>query len=168
MNNINKENLIETFNEFIKPFDLEKDVLIRISVGKLDSLKSIIFFDMHHIVSDGSSVAVFIKEFSEIYSGKVLSPLRVQYKDYAVWQNSKKESSKLADERMYWLKEFEESIPVLNLPTDFPRPQIKDYSGNFIEFKLDKELTLALKKVLKSTNSTMYMALLASIKNITI
>ncbi|NRV32074.1 amino acid adenylation domain-containing protein [Clostridium beijerinckii] len=164
MNNINKENLIETFNEFIKPFDLEKDVLIRISVGKLDSLKSIIFFDMHHIVSDGSSVAVFIKEFSEIYSGKVLSPLRVQYKDYAVWQNSKKESSKLADERMYWLKEFEESIPVLNLPTDFPRPQIKDYSGNFIEFKLDKELTLALKKVLKSTNSTMYMALLASIK----
>ncbi|MBU3146982.1 condensation domain-containing protein, partial [Clostridium sp. CF012] len=149
--------------DFIKPFDLEKTPLLRVEVISLEEDRHIMLFDMHHIISDGVSMAILTKEFSELYEGKELEELKVQYKDYSAWQLKKKESEEFKSQEEYWLKEFGGEIPVLNLPTDYTRPKVKDFKGGSINFALDKEITEGLRKVARETGSTMYMVLLSNI-----
>ncbi|MCK4260229.1 MAG: hypothetical protein KAX49_14725 [Halanaerobiales bacterium] len=77
---------------------------------------------MHHIISDGSSIANLIGEFFELYECKQLPELRIQYKDFTVWQNNLFESDKFKVQEEYWLKKFAGEIPILNMPYDYPRP----------------------------------------------
>ncbi len=72
--------------QFIRPFHLEKPPALRVGLIELQPDRGILLFDMHHIISDGTSMSVLIKEFIRIYEGETLPPLRIQYKDYAVWQ----------------------------------------------------------------------------------
>ncbi len=149
--------------EFIKPFDLEKAPLLRVSLLSLEKDRHILLFDMHHIISDGVSVSILAKEFSKLYAGEGLEELKVQYKDYSAWQLKKRESEEFRKQEEYWLKEFSEELPVLNLPTDYTRPKVKDFGGESIRFVLDKEITEKLKSIAKENGSTLYMILLANI-----
>ncbi|WP_341274856.1 amino acid adenylation domain-containing protein [Clostridium beijerinckii] len=151
-------------NEFIRPFNLEKDWLIRIGIAKVEETKYIFLFDTHHIVSDGAAISIFMKELSEIYSQKKLEPLRIQYKDYSKWQSDRNKSEKVFKQKQYWLSEFEGEIPILNLQTDFNRPLVQDYKGDVLKFRINKKETAELRKIAQNTNSTMFMVLLASIK----
>ena len=101
-------------------------------------------FDIHHIISDGVSMGILINEFNDLYSAKELEPLKVQYKDYSAWQLKKREREELRDQEKYWLKEFSGTIPILNLPMDYERPNVRDFKGDSISFKLDKEITKGL------------------------
>jgi non-ribosomal peptide synthetase component F len=116
--------------------------------------------DMHHIISDGTSHEILSHEFAAIYAGNQLSPLRLQYRDYSQWQNSKETREKIKQQEAYWLKEFSGEIPRLNIPVDYPRPDIQIFTGDSIIFELDQKLTGGLKEIMLSEDVTLYMILL--------
>jgi len=160
-NELSAKEIGETVREFVKAFDLSKAPLLRVGLIRVQEEKYILMYDMHHIISDGTSMGILIEEFAKLYEGKELPELRIQYKDYAAWQNEMVKSEVMKKQEEYWLKTFEEGIPVLNLPTDYPRPAVQSFEGNCIQFELDEEITRALKRMTKETGTTMYMILLA-------
>jgi fengycin family lipopeptide synthetase D len=115
-------------------FDLENDLLLKLELLQLGEAEHLLLFNMHHIISDGWSINVLLEELGALYSAclsgaefseNILPPLRVQYKDYAAWQNSQlAEGSTLAEVRGYWQQQLA-GISPLELPTDFVRPQVK-------------------------------------------
>jgi len=151
----------DKINDFVRTFDLTKAPLLRVGIIKLNNERHILLYDMHHIISDGVSMGILIKEFGEIYGGKQKETLKLQYKDYAVWQKKmqKTEAFKLQEE--YWLNEFKGEIPVLSMPTDYIRPQVQSFKGDELDFAIGKEHTNKLREIAKETATTMNMVLLS-------
>jgi gramicidin S synthase 2/tyrocidine synthetase-3 len=154
----NEEKIIK---EFVRPFDLSMVPLFRVGLVNVEEAKHIMIVDMHHIISDGVSHGILVHDFFSLYNGKRLPSLRLQYKDYAEWQNSEKQKEAIRKQEEYWLKQFKEEIPMSNLLTDYARPAIESFVGESISFQLEKELTSELKKMAKETNTTLYVILLA-------
>ncbi|MGW8960046.1 amino acid adenylation domain-containing protein, partial [Paenibacillus sp. NPDC055715] len=144
------------------PFDLTKPPLLRIGLIKVAEDRHILLFDMHHIVSDGISTALLFDEFSRLYRGEELAPLRIQYKDYAVWQHSEAYGQLLQPQKEYWLEQLSGELPVLELPTDFPRPAVQSFDGRTVKFYIGKERTEKLKELAARTGTTLYMVLLSA------
>ncbi|HLP59657.1 MAG TPA: condensation domain-containing protein, partial [Candidatus Deferrimicrobium sp.] len=92
--------------DFIRPFDLAKAPLLRVGLIKLAEEKHLFLVDMHHIISDGMSIRVLVQDFSVLYAGKELPPIKLHYKDYAEWQNREKVSKKLKEQEIFWQEEF--------------------------------------------------------------
>ncbi|MCK4260471.1 MAG: amino acid adenylation domain-containing protein [Halanaerobiales bacterium] len=156
----------EIVNEFVRAFDLTKTPLFRVGVTRLKLDEHILMFDMHHIISDGTSMGILVDEFANLYESKDLDVLRIQYKDYAEWQNELLKAESMKKQEEYWINRFSDdarynAIPVLNMPTDYARPIKQNYEGDSIRFVLNKELTKELKRIAKKTNSTLYMVLLS-------
>ncbi|MCP4217937.1 MAG: non-ribosomal peptide synthetase, partial [bacterium] len=112
--------------------------------------------------SDGLSTAVFIDEFVRLYEGEELKPLKLRYKDFSQWQNTRGGSGVLAAQEAYWLKQFENGIPDGLLPTDFPRPKVRSFQGSMHQFEIDKQLTVKIREVISRTGSTLHQFLLAA------
>ncbi|MDP4147324.1 MAG: amino acid adenylation domain-containing protein, partial [Bacillota bacterium] len=157
--------ITEVIETFMQSFDLSKAPLFRVKLVKIREEKHVLMFDIHHIIADGTSVSIIMKEFGELYNGKELEEIRIQYKEYSVWQNKLLNSEIIKKQEEYWLGVYKEEIPVLDMPTDYQRPAIQSFEGESIGFKIDKELTEKLKKVGNTNGSTLYMTLL-SIYNI--
>lgn len=117
--------------------------------------------DMHHIIFDGTSMKVLINELMLLFEGRELPPLQVQYKDFSLWQNSQPRHEQVKNQEQYWLKRFQGEIPPLKLPYDYPRPTIRSYEGNTLEFRIDMEITRALKQLAAREQVTLFMVLLA-------
>ncbi|KJD40211.1 bacitracin synthetase [Paenibacillus polymyxa] len=158
---ISEEQAEETVRQFVRPFDLAKPPLLRVGLAELAPDRHILMFDTHHIVSDGVSVDVLIEEFVRLYSGEQLEPLRIQYKDYAVWQQSDEQKAQLAKQEAYWLDMFRGELPVLELPTDYPRPAMQSYEGRTLQLFMDSEKSEGLKRLAAENGATLYMVLLA-------
>lgn len=149
-------------------FDLEKGPLLRTTLVQLDETRYAFLLTMHHIISDGWSVEVIIHESLTLYNafqaGKPnpLSPLKIQYKDFTAWSNRLLSGNRLQEHRQYWLKQFENDIPLLELVTDFPRPAIRSYQGNTTHFVIDPTLTRRINEVCRQNDATLFMVLLAA------
>jgi surfactin family lipopeptide synthetase A len=152
----------QTIQKFIKPFDLKTAPLIRVLLIKTGNNKHLLITDMHHIISDGISSNILMKEFAALYEGVSLPELRIQYKDFAVWQNDLLKSEALKLQKEYWLNEFSGEIPVLNLPADYPRPSVQSFEGDRISFALEQQLTEELNRLSLETGATLFMLLLAA------
>ena len=152
----------EVIKEFIKPFDLSKTPLLRIGLIEQSQNKHILLLDMHHIITDGTSMGIIIQELASIYKGQELPPLKIQYKDFAVWQNEVFRSGVIQKQEEYWLQVFSNEIPVLNMPTDFPRPSLQSFDGEKIDFEADEAIVRGLAAVTTNTGATQYMVLLAT------
>jgi amino acid adenylation domain-containing protein len=148
-------------HSFIRQFDLSRAPLFRVGLIKEDEQKYILVVDMHHIISDGVSSGIMIKEFMAIYGGEHLTDIRVQYKDFSGWQNSKEVRESLKQQEEYWLKEFAGDIPVLNLPMDFTRPVTKSFEGSAVNFEIDQKDTMMIKAYAREEGTTLFMVLLA-------
>ncbi|UCH92883.1 MAG: amino acid adenylation domain-containing protein, partial [Candidatus Aminicenantes bacterium] len=146
--------------KFIRPFDLSRAPLIRVELIRIEEKRQVLMVDMHHIITDGTSMDIFVKEFKTLYTGEELPPLRLQYKDFTGWQNSGEQKQALRNQEEYWLKQFESEIPVLDLPVDSPRPPVQSYEGSVITFELSTELTRALDQMASENEATLYMVLL--------
>jgi bacitracin synthase 3 len=146
---------------FIRPFQLSGPPLLRAGMVKLEKEKHILMIDQHHIVNDGISQAVFLKEFILLYRGEELSPLKSRYIDFSEWQNSEKGRQSITNQEAYWLEQYEGESPRLNLPTDFPRPGLRGFEGARLKFFIPAQLTSALKGLMKTTETTLYMVLLS-------
>lgn len=147
-------------SQFVKPFELSESPLLRCGLFRLSENSSVLVLDIHHIIADGTSMEIFIREFMLIYQGEKLPKLRIQYKDFAQWQN--KRLSDLSAQKEYWLNLFSDEIPVLGMPTDFPRPSVLGSEGDRIEFYIDGESLAKIKRVMSNSGVTLYMFILAA------
>ncbi|BCJ96173.1 hypothetical protein acsn021_37420 [Anaerocolumna cellulosilytica] len=157
-----EENAEQVLKDFIQPFDLCAPPLMRLGFIDMGEDKSLLILDMHHIVTDGVSETIITRDFMELYMGKSLPRLTVQYKDFSEWQNEMRESGQLREQEEYWLKVFETEAPVLNMPCDFPRPPFLDYEGGIHSFTIDKTQSEMLRKLARSEKVTLYMLLIAA------
>jgi hypothetical protein len=152
-----EENVIDNF---IRPFDLSKAPLMRVRIIKPGD-KHLMLVDMHHIISDGVSHHILVQDFMALLMGQKLPTLRLQYKDYSQWQNSTPVQNTIKEQESFWMNELAVDIPVLNLPTDYPRPKVQSFAGNTVYFDIDKEKTAGLNALALEQNKTLLMVLLA-------
>ncbi|NOQ28022.1 MAG: HAD-IIIC family phosphatase, partial [Bacteroidales bacterium] len=152
---INENNFSKYVDGFIKPHNITQTPLFRISVVSIPNEEHIILFDFHHIIADGLSLDVIRNDFFNLLNNNNLSPNRIQYKDFSIWQNKFFCSDKFIEQEQYWKSELEEKIPILNLPTDFTRPKIQSFNGGSINFNINKSQLAKLITIAKSNNTTL-------------
>jgi len=152
----------EKCRRFVRPFDLSKAPLFRVELIKIDEAYHILMIDIHHIIADGTSVALLVKEFGILYRGGGLPPLRIQYKDFSEWQNRLFDAGWVKTQEDYWLDHFKNNPAVLNLPTDYPRPTYRSNEGKIYYFSLSTGLTGKINELTLHTGTTLYMVLLAA------
>lgn len=157
-----EERAAKIASEFIRTFDLDEAPLLRVGLIKVGEDRYIMMFDKHHIISDGVSDDILVREFMSLYEGKELPELKIQYKDFSVWQNRLFADGTISKQEEYWLQVFKGEIPLLNMPLDYPRPAIQSFEGDVISFKAGKELAVKLNKLAVNNGATLYMVLLAS------
>ncbi|WP_370872549.1 amino acid adenylation domain-containing protein [Paenibacillus zeirhizosphaerae] len=148
--------------EQIRPFRLDQPTHLRVCLIHTDEQSAVLVFDIHHIISDGVSLSILIAEFMDLYMRKELPALHVQYKDFAVWQNRMLSSPLMQQQKNYWLGQFEDEVPALELPYDYERPKLQSFSGSSISFEVGQELSEQLKQLALRTDTTLYMLLLAA------
>src|SRR5205823_6368569 len=141
-------------------FDLEAGPLIRGRLIHLPEEEHALLITMHHIVSDGWSMEVFLTELSVLYGAYAgggedrLPALEVQYADYAMWQRKWIEGEVLRSQREYWKKRLEEAPTLLEIPNDRERPAEQDYSGGWERLELSKQLTAGLRELSRRHGTT--------------
>ena len=149
--------------EVRQPFDLQRGPLLRavlLDVGKDDS---VLLISMHHIISDGWSMGVLCDELTRLYHGAAeLSPLPVQYIDYALWQLDWLAGDELEKQLAYWREQLLDVPPVLGLPYDRPRPMVPSYRGAWVQRRLSEALSQAVNQLARDNQCTLYMVLLAT------
>ena len=154
-------------NENSQPFNLSNSPLVRVHVLKLAAELHTLVLTAHHIIVDGWSIGVMLQELTSLYSSEcqgvaVQLPLPMQYQEYVRWQQQHSQTLAMAEHETYWLKNFTDSIPVLDLPTDYPRPPVKTYNGSRKTLRLDANLYAEIKCLGKQNGCTVFMTLLAA------
>ncbi|MEG3162940.1 amino acid adenylation domain-containing protein [Sphingomonas sp. LB2R24] len=154
--------------EIQPPFDLTKGPLIRARLIRLDARLHVFILVMHHIVSDGWSMNVLMRELSFAYAALLdgqqpnLPPLPIQYSDYAVWQQEWLAGDRLAAQANYWRDNLAGAPALLELPTDRPRPAKQDFTGLFLAVELNADLTADLRRLARQHDTTLFVTLLAA------
>jgi amino acid adenylation domain-containing protein len=154
-----------TVKNFIRPFDFSRAPLMRVGLIKTGETNHVLVVDMHHIITDGTSLGIFVRELLALYSGGQLPELRLQYKDFAEWQTGVQRSEyldkSLKKQEQYWLNQFAGDVPQLAMSTDFPRPPVQSFEGHIIVFGIDAHWTAEIRGLVRETGTTVYMVLLA-------
>jgi len=155
----------------VAPFDLAKGPLLRGTVIKLAEDEHLLMLNMHHIISDGWSMSILIRELAAIMDAlsadrePVLPALPIQYADYSVWQRGwLEEGGVLGKQLDYWQQKLRGVPDHLDLATDYPRPHLQSYAGATHAFTLDAQLTSRLANLAERQGGTLYMVLLAALK----
>lgn len=149
------------FQEFIRPFDLEQWPLMRVKLVSIKGDGDYLFYDMHHIIADETSVHILIREFCELYEDRALPELYIQYKDYACWQNKLLLSDEVKKQEAFWLNQFCGEIPVLDLPLTYKRKSRQEYIGERYVLPVEMSLRDRLKSFTAKTDTTLFMYLLS-------
>jgi amino acid adenylation domain-containing protein len=165
------ESLRLATEESRRPFDLAHGPLVRTTLLRLDEADHVFLLTMHHIVCDGWSMGVFSRELAALYTAfargrpSPLPELPIQYADFAVWQRQRLQGEVLEEQLAYWKQQLAD-LPVLQLPTDRPRPPVSTFRGAQQNVALSKSLTEALKALSQREEVTLFMILLAAFKTL--
>lgn len=158
---------IQKQEEAFGTFDLTRGPLIRTRLIRLQSIDHVLLFTMHHIISDGWSMGIFVRELSELYKAfherrsPSLAPLSIQYADYAQWQRKWLTGPLLEKQLTYWRTQLKGAPPQIDLPTDRPRPALQSYRGDRMAVTLDADLCVKLKELAQREHVTLFMVLCA-------
>ncbi|MCP4216834.1 MAG: hypothetical protein GY765_19440, partial [bacterium] len=147
--------------DFVRPFDLEKAPLIRVGLFKLEAEKYFFIYDMHHIISDGTSIGILVHEFFRLHHGETPAEMPIQYKDYSEWINDQSGSEMLKKSESHWLEQFADGAPQLDLPLDFSRPPVWDFKGHHLDFALPPGMGEKLKQSALDEEVSFYMLMSA-------
>ena len=151
-------------------FDLLKGPLFRAALLRLAPCRHLFLFNIHHVISDVVSLGNLVRDVSVFYealsrsSEPALPPLRIQYKDFAAWQNKLLSGEEGQRHREYWLRQLCGQLAVLNLPVDFPRPPLKTYVAGVWHRVMDAALTARLNQLGRKHEATLFMVLTALVK----
>jgi len=151
-----------------RPFNLSTGPLLRAELWRLDDEEHIALLNMHHIVSDDWSLGVLIGELGALYVAHVnelpspLPALTLQYADFAAWQRNWLQGEALETQLAYWRAQLQGAPPLLELPTDRPRPAVQTFRGAQVTFELPAELSTAVKTLSQVEGATLFMTLLAA------
>ncbi|MBF2007876.1 MAG: condensation protein [Chlorogloeopsis fritschii C42_A2020_084] len=151
-----------------KSFDLTKDCLLRVTLLQLSEIEYALLLSIHHIAADAWSIGVLIHEITTLYKSfccgysSPLPQLPIQYADFAVWQRQWLQGEKLESLLRYWKQQLGTQLPVLELPTDMPRPTVQTFSGARQCLTLPKSLSDRLKALYQREGITLFMILLAA------
>ncbi|MBX8544289.1 amino acid adenylation domain-containing protein [Pseudomonas cichorii] len=154
--------------EALTPFDLERGPLVRGTLIRLGETEHVLLVTLHHIISDGWSIGVLTREVAALYDAlrqghaDPLSPLALQYADYAAWQRRWLTGEVLEKQSRYWKETLADAPALLTLPTDRPRPAEQSYSGASLPVTFDEDLTQALKALGQRHGTTLYMTVMSA------
>ena len=163
-----KQARLQALEEVGMRFNLSEGPLIRGRLLRLQSDEHVLLITMHHIVSDGWSTGILLRELAEFYRAdaegraNVLDPLSIQYGDYAHWQRQQPDSAFRDEQLAYWLARLRDAVPQLELPTDRPRPAVQSYRGAAIEIDVGSKLAGQLKALAQRGELTLFMVLYAA------
>ncbi|HEY0077792.1 MAG TPA: condensation domain-containing protein, partial [Pyrinomonadaceae bacterium] len=155
-----------------QPFNLSEGALLRGLLVKLSDEEHVLLLTMHHIVSDGWSISIFIREVAVLYEafsqGKEspLEELPIQYADYAVWQREWLCGEVLDEQLAYWREQLGGELPVLQLPLDKPRPAVQKFSGAALSIEIPESVRAKLEILSRREGATLYMTLLAAFQTL--
>jgi amino acid adenylation domain-containing protein len=150
-----------------RPFDLVQGPLLRVTLLQLGRESHILLLTIHHIVSDGWSMGIFFRELSTLYAAfsqgesASLPNLSIQYADFAHWQRQWLQGEVLETQLKYWQQQLADVPPLLDLPSDRPRPPVQTFRGSTKTFELSGTLTQQIKKLGSQSGTTLFMTLLA-------
>ena len=158
--------------EFRRPFDLAHGPLLRVNLLRLGDKEHILLLTLHHIISDGWSMGILVQEMATLYEafshGTVpsLPELPIQYADFAEWQREWLQGEVLESQISYWKEQLGGNLPIVELPTDHPRPAVQTYRGKRKSRVLRKTLHEALKALSQREGVTLFMTLLAAFQTL--
>lgn len=165
------EALLDLLNrESALSFDLASGPLLRVRLVQETADRWVLYFTVHHIISDGWSMQVLFKELAQLYNAQCLGSqpslknLNIQYKDYTIWQQGQLLGENLTTHRQYWVEQLAEEIPVLDLPTDFQRPRLKTYAAARHTVVFDPAATAAIRKLASEQDLSLFVILMAGLK----
>ena len=153
-------------------FDLTAGPLISPALLRLGPEEHVVNFTVHHIISDGWSMSVFVREIASLYeafsSGQPspLPELRIQYADYAIWQRDRLAGEVLNEQLTYWKEQLAGAPSLLQLPTSKARPMVQSFRGANMDFRLSPELSQAIRKLSGSEGVTLFITLLAAFQTL--
>ncbi|HEY2740522.1 MAG TPA: condensation domain-containing protein, partial [Thermoanaerobaculia bacterium] len=156
-----REAILLAGEEAARPFDLARGPLLRGVLLRLAGENHVVALTMHHIVSDGWSLGILVREAVALYAERPLPELPVQYADFAVWQHSWLHGDVLENEIAFWRQQLADLPPHLSLPTDRPRPAAQSYRGASRPLQLPAALTRRVATLARREGATLYMVLLA-------
>lgn len=145
-----------TIQSFIRSFELQKPGLFRIGLYRIEETTHLLILDMHHLISDGTSISLIMEELDALYAGEVLEPLEIQYKDYALWKD---QTSNISEEELVFWKKNMRKTKKLNLPLDFPKMLENRFEGNRVFFEIPPKLVDGLQEIAHQYDVTPYMVL---------
>jgi len=152
----------------LRPFNLQQGPLLRLHIARLDDQRYLLALTMHHIISDGWSANVLMREVQELYTayhGKRtpdLPPLPIQFTDYAIWQRSWLKDERLEEQLDYWRRKIGMNPPYLEMPTDFERPAMQTFNGAVMEYTFSVETLHKLEGLARQNNHTLFMIMMAA------
>lgn len=149
------DQVAQKLQDFVQPFDLSSAPLFRMKLLKISDTEHALLYDIHHIICDGFSMELILRELFVLYNGEQLPELKLQYKDFAHWQRS----LDMERQKEFWLSVYKDEIPELNLPLDYKRSSIAGFEGGHVSFELNEEQTGKLKALARENNLSMYMLL---------
>ncbi|MEA5498672.1 non-ribosomal peptide synthetase [Limnoraphis robusta] len=150
-----------------KPFNLVKNLLLKVTLLKLEQAEFVVLLTMHHIISDGWSMEIFIRELVTIYTAfcedkpSPLPELSLQYADFAISQRQWLQGEVLEKQLSYWKQQLQGTLPVLQLPSDFPRSRVQSFRGDNQTFVISEHLTHKIKAISQAEGVTLFVILLA-------
>lgn len=157
-------NLDRIIRDFSRPFDLSGAPLLRVGIVEVSDTENVLIMDSHHIISDEVTSTILFKDLSSIYNGESLSELRVQYKDFVMWQIEAQQQEEIERQKTYWLEKFSSPVTALELPYDFPRTKLNSDDAGHLLIKIDPSKTEQLKEIASKEGITLYSLYLAMYK----
>ncbi|HEX7843531.1 MAG TPA: condensation domain-containing protein, partial [Kofleriaceae bacterium] len=147
---------------FVRPFDLARPPLMRALVMRTGPERATLTLDFHHIVLDGFSIGILLREALRLYTGEALPPLHVQYRDYVAWLDEPAQQHKRERQAALWTARFAGDIPVLNLPADRPRPPVRTMAGGAHTFTLPPGVVEPWRRLARDERASLFMVCLAA------
>ena len=162
--------------EAMQPFKLDSSSLLRVKILRLSDTDHVVLLTFHHIIADGWSIGVLVRELGIFYQENKLFPvprspfplkeLPIQYVDFAVWQREWLQGEVLENQLNYWREQLQDAPTLLELPIDYSRPAVRSLKGESYTFQISPELTTALKRLSQKSGCTLFMTLLAAFKTL--
>src|SRR6185295_18110662 len=159
-------------SEVKRPFDLKHAPLLRAVLVQLEDDDHLLLLTIHHIISDGLSIGLLLSGLAAVYNALVgardlsLPDLPVQYVDFSAWQRSSLNEERLKRQIDYWIDRLSGASATINLPSDRPRPDVREFSGAKYPLKFSKEISTALTALGRENRATLFMTLLTAFQTL--